>query len=240
MTRHIRDELVNGIVSRHLCINKISEPLAAHEQIEIEAVVPSDTSRGFHEDVSDINGLAIVAAFEHLITGRIEIFDCVTANHEKIPDVDSEEYPSWLCRKACDYEAYSSGYLPRKNQMKDHRADIVMAPIGAAKVGTGSEKHPDTVWEIKFVSELSHEHALQACIYAYLLGTKSGRAPRIMLFNVRTGEKWEITPRNGLDGLRLTVEEALTAKYTVHERMKDEEFLEMCAGIRQEVRDLRA
>lgn len=40
---------------------------------------------------------------------------------DTIPEVCSQQGVSWLCRKACEYEARISGYLPRSIQMK-HRA----------------------------------------------------------------------------------------------------------------------
>ncbi|KAM6525754.1 hypothetical protein FALCPG4_011289 [Fusarium falciforme] len=107
------------------------------------------------------------------------------------------------------------------------RADIVAVSSPDRKMG-------DFIWEIKFVSQLSSQHVIQACAYAYLL-----RLPHAMLYNVRTGEKWEITPRDGLEGLHQLVEDVLRLKYTTERKMSDEEFTEKCAKQRQEVMKLK-
>ncbi|KAK1241082.1 hypothetical protein MKX08_001056 [Trichoderma sp. CBMAI-0020] len=100
-------------------------------------------------------------------------------------------------------------------------------------------KRPESVWEIKFVSKLSNEHILQACIYAYLLKSQSQDVPCIMLFNLRDGEKLEIAPREGREGLRRMIESVLRLKYTTRQEMTDEEFVEMCAKVTVEVSNLR-
>ena len=46
----------------------------------------------------------------------------------------------------------------------------------------------DIVYELKFVSELTHEHFLQCASYVIALGLKKG-----ILWNTRTNEMWEIT-----------------------------------------------
>ena len=51
--------------------------------------------------------------------------------------------------------------------------------------------------EIKFVSKLSFQHVIQAATYACMLTKESGEVPRTILFNVRDGAKWVITPRKG-------------------------------------------
>lgn len=89
-----------------------------------------------------------------------------------------------------------------------------------------------TIWEIKFVAQLSLEHIIQACIYAYLWSRQkkqSGKLAKIILFNVKNGEKLEITPQNGIIGLRNVMEGVLTAKYTGREILSEEQFLKRCA-----------
>ncbi|KAJ4254398.1 hypothetical protein NW762_009993 [Fusarium torreyae] len=229
IARHIKDEDINTIVDSHLCIQKLS-PL------------PKD---------------------------------------EHIASICSREGVSWLCRKACEYEADFSGWLPRSIQMENHafdwidtddlalarsrlrkelselsgnlrfeveaeeefsiddqkcrllgRADIVAASSGFESSNTGSI---ESLWEIKFISQLSYQHAIQACAYAYLL-----KLPRITLYNVRNGEKWEITPHGGQEGLRRMIESVLRLKYTNTGKLSDEEFMEICATIRSEVLGLRS
>jgi hypothetical protein len=96
-----------------------------------------------------------------------------------------------------------------------------------------------SIWEIKFVAKLSLQHAIQACIYAYLWTHKHKRPtpPRIVLFNVRDGEKWDILPNNGVESLRRVVEETMVAKYSANHTLTTDEFLRKCAKTRAEVED---
>ncbi|KAH7077503.1 hypothetical protein BKA63DRAFT_592679 [Paraphoma chrysanthemicola] len=61
-----------------------------------------------------------------------------------------------------------------------------------------------------------HHHAIRACIYAYLWTYKHKRPtpPRIILFNDRDGEKWDIVPPDGVASMRSVEEETLVAKYS--------------------------
>ncbi|KAK4459153.1 P-loop containing nucleoside triphosphate hydrolase protein [Cladorrhinum samala] len=110
------------------------------------------------------------------------------------------------------------------------RADIVAdSPIS---YGDNAEA-VKTVWELKFVAELSNQHVVQACIYAHFLG-----AQRILLYNMRNGQKWEVTP-HGPEDLRRLIERVLILKYTTTRKTSDEEFAEMCRGVSSEVLSLR-
>lgn len=61
-----------------------------------------------------------------------------------------------------------------------------------------------------------------------------------MLYNVRDGHKWEITPRDGQEGLRRMLESVLRLKHTTTGNMSDEEFIEGCARVSLEVLDLHS
>lgn len=113
------------------------------------------------------------------------------------------------------------------------RADIV-ASCSDNKDGEGDK----TIWEIKFVSELTNEHIVQACVYAYLSGSESGKLPRIILYNVRDGEKREITPRNGLAGLRKLAINVLRLRYTASGEASYEDFIKGCTESTQKVMSL--
>lgn len=94
-----------------------------------------------------------------------------------------------------------------------------------------------SIWEIKFVAKLSLQHAIQACIYAHLWCHEHKRKtpPRIILFNVRDGEKWDIVPRDGVASLRRVVGETLVAKYSTNDTLTTNEFLKKCAKAKAEV-----
>ncbi|EHK50242.1 hypothetical protein TRIATDRAFT_90556 [Trichoderma atroviride IMI 206040] len=136
------------------------------------------------------------------------------------------------------FEVYAEQQLKIGNQetlLRD-QADIVAFSANSDSV---YNKRLESVWEIKFVSKLSNEHILQASIYAYLLTSSSQEAPRIMLFNLKDGEKLEIAPREGREGLRRMIESVLKLKYTTTQEMTNEEFVEMCAKATLEVSNLR-
>ncbi|KAK0723978.1 P-loop containing nucleoside triphosphate hydrolase protein [Apiosordaria backusii] len=285
IARHLKDEHLDAIVHSHLRIQVLS-PLPEHQHIKLPAVVISDKGKRFHEAVSDLNGLVVVAALEHEIAGTLGALRLSQRENDTIPEICSHQGVSWLCRRACDHEAAVSGYLPRSIQMANHdfdwiepddlaiarsrlrgelsgmvanprfevdangffsiddqecklqecklfgRADIVTASSNSDGNNAGGV---ESVWEIKFVSQLSNQHVIQACTYAYLLGI-----PHVILYNVRNGEKWEITPRDGQKGLRCMIEDVLRLKHTTEGKMSDEEFTEMCAGVSLEVLNLRS
>ncbi|SPJ83862.1 uncharacterized protein FTOL_10378 [Fusarium torulosum] len=114
------------------------------------------------------------------------------------------------------------------------RADIV----ATSPSNNNDDESNKTIWEIKFVSKLSNEHIVQACVYAYLLGSKSGKLPRIILYNVRDGDKREITPRRGLEGLRHLIISVLRLRYTNTGETSYEEFIERCAETTRKVMNL--
>lgn len=114
------------------------------------------------------------------------------------------------------------------------RADIV----ATSPSDNNHDEGDKTIWEIKFVLKLSNEHIVQACVYAYLLGSTSGKLPRIILYNVRDGDKREITPRNGLEGLRHLIISVLRLRYTNTGELSYEEFIERCAETTRKVMSL--
>jgi hypothetical protein len=279
IVRHIKDEHLDAIVDSHLCIQARS-PLPKDEHIRLLAVVVSDRGKRFHEAVSDLNGLVVVAAFEYEIAGTLDTLELNQSDIDTMPAICSQEGVSWLCRKACSYEAHVSGYRPRNIQMENHafdwiepddlalarsrlhgelsesaanpnfevraerlfsidnqkcqlvgRADIVVAMSNS---GGNNVTGVESIWEIKFVSQLSNQHVIQACTYAYLL-----KLPRIILYNVRNGQKWEITPRDGQEGLHRMVERVVRLKYTSIGKVNDEEFTKICAGARWEGLSIR-
>ena len=108
------------------------------------------------------------------------------------------------------------------------RADIVTSSTLDSHDNQGIE----SVWEIKFASQLTNEHAVQACMYAYMLSPETGPLPQIILYNVRDGEKWEITPRRGREGLRQMIESVLELKYTTEKEPSLDQFFKLCAQAR--------
>ncbi|GKT98665.1 hypothetical protein FLAG1_00559 [Fusarium langsethiae] len=115
------------------------------------------------------------------------------------------------------------------------RADIV-----TSSPGNSDGENDKTIWEIKFVSQLTNEHIIQACVYGYLLGSSPayGKLPRIILYNVRDGDKREIIPRDGLAGLRKLIKNVLRLRYTATGEVSYEEFIQRCTETTQKVMNL--
>ncbi|KAF5024286.1 hypothetical protein F66182_3654 [Fusarium sp. NRRL 66182] len=283
LTRYLQTEPLHRIVKRYLRVQQLSSPLPPQEHIKMMNVVSSNRERGYYESVSDINGLVVVAALELKIAGTLKSLGISQSDIGKRLPAQSKRLPSWLCRHACAYEAYLSGYLPRSIQMAHHKFNWIQTQdldraqrrlydqladsttnlkfdvqlerqlsiedqktrlIGRADIITTStlDRNEDevleTVWEIKFVSQLSDEHIVQACMYAYLLASETGKLPRIILYNVRDGDKREITPRDGFDDLQRLITSVLRLKYTSTEKIQDEQFIKLCAETTQKVMGL--
>ncbi|KAI1043481.1 hypothetical protein LB505_011252 [Fusarium chuoi] len=284
ITRYVQGDALDKLVERHLHVDRLAPPLPRHEHINIRNVVLSDPKKGLYESVSDINGLVVAAALELETAGTLRSLGQPSEGEVdetllKCPD----KLVAWLCRKACEYEACLSGYLPRVIQMKDHRydwikpEDLILARrrldrelvdsaqrlnfevemqqqfyidgqetqlCGRADIVNNSttESNDDmnnrTVWEIKFVSSLSNEHVIQTCVYAYLLGSESGKLPRTILYNVRDGDKREIIPRHGIEGLRQLIASVLRLRYTSKGEVSYEEFIKGCSNTTWKVMNL--
>ncbi|KAG4290710.1 hypothetical protein FPRO06_02596 [Fusarium proliferatum] len=284
ITRYVQGDALDKLVERHLRVDRLAPPLPRHEHINIRNVVLSDPKKGLYESVSDINGLVVAGALELETAGTLR-----SLGRPSEEEVDKtllkcpEKLVAWLCRKACEYEASLSGYLPRVIQMKDHKydwikpEDLILARrrldselVGSAQRlnfevemqqqfyidgqetqlcgradivnNSTTESNGDmdnrTVWEIKFVSSLSNEHVIQTCVYAYLLGSESGKLPRIILYNVRDGDKREIIPRHGIEGLRQLISSVLRLRYTSKGEMTYEEFIKGCSNTTWKVMNL--
>jgi hypothetical protein len=302
MSRHVLDEETESICTRHLQIHQVQPPLPDSLYIDAPSTVVTDAAKKHHEAVSDLNGLAVVAAYEHALLGTLTSIGATKKLLARHPfPSNTEAQAIWLCREACIYEARCSGYKSRYLQMKGHSFAWLSTYLNAAKerleaqfmdpvwldfevkldeqdfcvanprggedqttfvsgradiiryekaLKTSSKAKAQakwriadmdldhvSIWEIKFVAKLSLQHAIQACVYAHLWSQKHGRPtpPRIILFNVRDGEKWDIVPRDGVASLRRVVEETLVAKYTTKDTLTTDEFLEKCAKAKAEV-----
>lgn len=116
----------------------------------------------------------------------------------------------------------------KQSTLLQGRADIVHTPAFSRFTGART-----TVWEVKFVGALSLEHAIQAAAYGFLWADARRAFPRLVLFNVRDGTRWDVeTTREGACAL---VEGVLRAKFTVKGQTSTVDFLQTCARIRAEV-----
>ncbi|KAH7102416.1 P-loop containing nucleoside triphosphate hydrolase protein [Auriculariales sp. MPI-PUGE-AT-0066] len=123
IARHVRDELLNDIVTRHLQIVELKEPSPSEKFSAIPEKVCTNSSLGHYEAVSDLNGLVVTAALELTLQGTLRSFGYGHAGPgpkkhlPKIP-ASSRERAIWLMRQATMYDAERSGYKSRMVQME--------------------------------------------------------------------------------------------------------------------------
>ena len=86
----------------------------------------------------------------------------------------------------------------------------------------------DTLWEFKFVTELSTEHFLQVMIYAWIYRTLCPDEPdkKFCLFNIRTNEVYELDADQ--DKLREVMFILLRSKYCAEGPEEDADFVAKC------------
>ncbi|PSR84015.1 P-loop containing nucleoside triphosphate hydrolase protein [Coniella lustricola] len=323
MSRHVLDESLDTICKEYLETITLASPCPERSQIKAPDKVLTDPGRMRYEPVSDINGIAVVAAYEYDLQGTLATLGSKKGGEQPMVSTGDEAKAAWLCRQACEYEASISGYQSRyiqmahhkfdwltqqleaakqrlREQFRDHdklnfeyllgqrdfvvrdsvgvdgkeqrtklkgRADIIQhikplrtlndtpksisplrrATLSAPAAEETSAKPPQIsedvcLWEIKFVSQLSLEHMVQASTYAYLWAFKhkTDTLPRILLFNLCSGEKIEIKAKNGRAGLECLVEDVLKAKYSFVAEVSTNQFLKACAKTRDEVQAIWA
>ncbi|KAG8834894.1 hypothetical protein FRC17_006441 [Serendipita sp. 399] len=295
VARHVQHEVVDELVSQYLDIKELASSLPETMRIDVADKVLTNEAKMYYEAVSDLNGLAVTAAFEWKASGT-----CMTYGYRKgsphvsnIPD-DPIGQARWFAEEAAKYEANVSNYKSRYIQMRGHAFDWLDGSLEAATARL-SEQFPDTsrmkfevklethflvedrnnmwepvqkttlggradiiiddqswvedgdpvIWEIKFVSSLSVEHAVQAAIYGYLwCAQKTSKRPRkpnfpkLIVFNVRDGAKWEISTT--FEDAYALIEGLLRAKYTSKGEISTPDFLEKCREIRNGVQNMMA
>jgi hypothetical protein len=255
-------------------------------QIEDMVLTDTDNENDYYEAVSDLNGLAITAAFEYETTGR-----CTTLGIESPQGVPSKENKraKWFAEKAAEYVKTVSRYKSRWVQLKEknkfnwlhsglrrstsrlkeqfldpHRlqferdlfarfgiekGDNILEPQktkikGRADIyDPGTNDLPPAIWEIKFVTSLNLGHIAQLAIYGYQwcietaekMGAKADKSeihpPRLILFNVYNGQMKEI--KASFKSLEAFTEGILRAKYTPTQSPSTDQFLQICAAIRE-------
>ncbi|KAI0024504.1 P-loop containing nucleoside triphosphate hydrolase protein [Xylariomycetidae sp. FL0641] len=309
MARHVKVETVEHLINAIVIIDKVEKQLPKQQHINAPDKTITDTKQLHYEAVSDLNGIAVVAAYEHTLFGTLSTLnkkDAKKLNDPPPPTNNRESRAKWFCRHACKYESEVSHYRSRYLQMRGHsfdwlgsslhlaverletqflgagelafeteleeprfamqahngreelttllgRADIICfkweCDKGAPpktnrrkKAQIKSGQAEVTIWEVKFVAQLNYEHIVQACTYAYLW-TRQNRPesltlPRIILFNVRDGEKWELSCKGGFHGLRTLILGVLWAKYTGRSESTIDDFLKMCEKVRREVENV--
>ncbi|KAK0241639.1 P-loop containing nucleoside triphosphate hydrolase protein [Armillaria nabsnona] len=148
-------------------------------------------------------------------------------------------------RLSAQFSEYNRSALARNLTMEkplEQRLSIdnqITRIVGRADMIHSRDKGRDvTIWEVKFVTTLSHEHVVQTVIYGYLwaMAHQDKPFPRLVLYNVKNDEKWEI--RTTLEHAKQVIEEVLRAKYTSNGEIPTNVFLRRCADVREEVAQL--
>jgi hypothetical protein len=162
-----------------------------------------------HEEVSDINGVAIPFYYEYKKTGKISVF-------ETLPLANLE--PAQLLEMANKYLSQRHGLMFKYNQIHDYNW-LTKNILNAAYIRTSRELDRyrqkefevkleydiqgwkllgaidvkcDKIIELKTVGRLLPEHYIQTAIYGYIHGRVY--TPKVChLFNIRTDELIEIT-----------------------------------------------
>ncbi|KAF9024806.1 P-loop containing nucleoside triphosphate hydrolase protein [Hymenopellis radicata] len=139
-------------------------------------------------------------------------------------------------RLAEQFSEFDLSQLKRNLQVEvPMRRDVVIGDqktrlTGRVDIIHEKGKDDATIWEIKFVSELTYGHVIQT--------TEDIVFPRLVLYNVRNNEKWEIVTTR--EGAWKAIVEVLTAKYTSAGKSSTEAFLARCATVREEAEALVA
>ncbi|KAI1499856.1 P-loop containing nucleoside triphosphate hydrolase protein [Biscogniauxia marginata] len=282
LSRHVSDDILKSITDEHLDIVQVADP---GEHIKAPDKVMTDQIKRHFEAVSDLNGIAVFAAYKYKVRRRL-----VTLGYKaRVPTIpiNRSERTAWFCKEACDYEAETSTYKSRKIQMAGHSfswldedflektskrlveqlkgtdkllvfevplrrkwstvmedsGEIVETILfGAADIIVNDGQQP-SIWEIKFKGQLSLSDAVQLAIYQYLWHgpDQAGEyqaLPSLYLYNVRTGEKWEVTAKQGMAGLVSLIDKLVKVKYFPRAELSTEQFLKECDEIRKEVQEI--
>ena len=260
LTRHMRDEDLHSLVHRYLRIEKPALA-TARELISPPTKVSTNPGKGFWEHVSDLNAVAITAAF----------------NLTTVEDILKNERRRAVrfAKAATRYDAKNSGYCFRLLQLSEQqwnrfgwligflgrgvvriagevtqegkipmkdlqheqelgssfivsipgqdkpaiigirgRADIIFNPKDGSRA---------TIWEIKLVKSFKLDHVAQTVQYGLLWAITHPDAPfpRLLLFNVLDGERWEISTTK--EEAQEFVEGVIRTKRT-RTKLTDDEF----------------
>ncbi|PVG00451.1 P-loop containing nucleoside triphosphate hydrolase protein [Serendipita vermifera] len=138
--RHVNNSVLNDLFQYHLYIDEIKAPLPENQRIYFPDKVETDSSRGHYEAVSDLNGLAITAAFEWTVSAKCTTF----GYYGKSPDIPEDPFlkARWFAKEAARYEAKTSGYRSRLLQMQNHPFNWLRGGLDKA-VGRLRGQFPD-------------------------------------------------------------------------------------------------
>lgn len=110
----------------------------------------------------------------------------------------------------------------RNGNLYEIPASRVMKKVSINGIPDMINEETKTLWEFKFVNDLTHEHILQLVCYYWMLGYDLNEW-KLYLFNIKNGQILQITDMVDVDAI---VEELVIQKYYRNNRiLTDEEFI---------------
>ena len=225
------------VINKCMALVEYEQIAAPGDIIDIPCTVDQYNSVGdlLVEEISDVNGSALPAAFEYMTTGNMTI-----ANELKIKI--NELTPELLLEIANKYNASVSGFKFKVNQISDYnwleqemidlaveRLSTIIHGVTNYEVGVGDyylnkeitgridAVSDDVVYEFKATKELTPEHILQLAVYAQLYG----KGKKYILFNILTGEMIEVKYNERFSEI---IKMLVCGKYHNRDKLSDEQF----------------
>ncbi|KAJ7458110.1 hypothetical protein FB451DRAFT_1372313 [Mycena latifolia] len=258
LAKGVPGDVLDGLCGKHL---KIEELFDARRQ-PADHITPPDSICTDHvaqqwEFVSDINGLMVTRALQYRreaplgapplavpklaravlksLTERSHLTPrrAALANHactwmeghlERAMGVLDAQFPPGevviIEPKLEPYRPYVDGRL------------FVLHGIADVLASTPADKN---VAELKLTAALTVEDTMQAGGYGLLVARQEGKTdlPRIILFNVRNGQKRVI--RGTVEGMKTAVKELIRSKHWPRQGLTDAVFLQRCDDIKSNV-----
>ncbi|KAJ7185907.1 hypothetical protein C8R46DRAFT_388296 [Mycena filopes] len=223
------DDLLKKVVAEYLTVVELEPLLPPMEHLE-----PPDRVSGAHgrpEDVSDLNGIIVMEAFKSRHLNEAITVEQVTrrAINDKAERLGLTQRQKALEPNTCTWLAdhlermvdrLVAQFRPEDEVRVEKPLEKYPLQVGAFLVNLGgfvdvlaTTSAGATIWEVKLVSRLSLENVIQAAIYGFVYAMQVGRQdlPRVILFNIRDGEKLEI--KGQMDDVRKLIVELLSKKY---------------------------
>lgn len=198
-----------------------------------------------YEEVSDINGVAIVSYYELIRTGKMTIGTYSELyNRSNIKNIT----PAEILQIANQFISTTSNLIYKVKQigeygwMNQDKLDMaynrlfkilpdncefekpITVSLGQYDLhGIIDVLSDNTIFEIKCVKQIKTEHLLQLAFYAYMWNIKYKNIPICYLYNVITDSLYQlIYDRDKIKNIILTI---IESKYAEENNLSDEDFL---------------
>ncbi|KAJ7278838.1 P-loop containing nucleoside triphosphate hydrolase protein [Mycena rebaudengoi] len=152
MARHAPGETLDALVAAHLAVTPLADALPAHQHIIAPERVCTDAGKNHHEPVSDLNGLAVTAAFEWRARRTLTALGFAKKKTAPAVPPQPDAQAVWLARAATAYEARASSFKSRHAQMAGTPFDWLGPCLSAATARLAGEfaRPEDLAFEVPF------------------------------------------------------------------------------------------